>query len=208
MADSGGILKWGLIAGGAYLLYRSYSSSAAAAPAPSSSTAPFSFQDLVNAVKGSIAPTTGAPPTAAAPAAAVLVPGSAAAAGVPDSIATQKSKLLTAAGGVTNLTASQWNYYWGQVYNAPQTQTFLGDDGSPMTVDAYMALRQAKGFSGLGAVQVPVPFVMGKTADGRPFAFGIAPRRPGPKNYVRAGSPMRPALRPDIQRPVFVVRAQ
>lgn len=53
----------------------------------------------------------------------------------------QATALLQASGlgqGDT-LTASQWNWYYQQVFGDPGAQ--LGDDGSPMSVDTYLALR-------------------------------------------------------------------
>jgi hypothetical protein len=171
----GDILKWGLILGGGYLAWNAYQSyqAQAATPAPAGGTTggttPPATPPPVKAVN---CPTSSCPPTT-------------------DSIAVQKTKILAAAGGqgTTAQTASVWNYYFNAAYKLPQsTEWLLGDDGSPMTVDAYLALRQSKGFSGLGFVRVPVLFTPNaRPHRGGPGGAGMYRR----SNYVRAGTPMR-----------------
>jgi hypothetical protein len=167
----GEIIKWGVIIGGAYLAYEYFLAPAIAAAAAPVTTPPATTPPATT--------TTATPPAATVPA------------GCPtsscppttDSIAAQKAKILAAAGptnGALAQTASIWNWYFNQAYNLPQsTSWLLGDDGSPMTVDAYLALRQSKGFSGLGGL--------------RGLGWGPARPRLG-SNYISAGVPMAPVL--------------
>jgi hypothetical protein len=56
--------------------------------------------------------------------------------------------LISAAGGnaSTQLTASQWNYYYAQLYGQPSTPMTLGDNGQPMSVGTYIGYLQSNGW--------------------------------------------------------------
>lgn len=118
-----------------------------------------------------------------------------------DSLTVQQSKVAAAAGASagSSQTASVWNWYYNVAYNLPQTTTwFLGDDGSPMSLGAYMTLRQTKGFSGLGAGLLPRPVPPGSVPPGlhRGWTMGrrtrgytpVATPMVAPMNYVRRGA--------------------
>lgn len=139
------VFKYVLIGGAAYVIYEMFFATPAAVAAV---TTPVTTSTPVTA--------TAAPTGPVAP----LI--------TTDSVATQTSKLLAAAGGGSPmLNASEWNYYYNQAYNSSATW-LLGDDGSPMAISDYMALRVSKGFSGLGAIArrgkavrpMPVPRIL------------------------------------------------
>jgi hypothetical protein len=172
---SSGVGKAVVIGGvglGAYLLWRSMSSTTAAVAAGSTSTTTgLSLTDLVNALKQALGtPSTtpaggttggGTPSGGASP----LLPGAAA---TSDSRDVQTQKIIArAAGDTTTLyTVSEWNWFYQQVYGVPGIG--LGDDGSPMTAGQYMTLRVNNGISGLGAVVIKRPVVVIRGAEGRP----------------------------------------
>jgi hypothetical protein len=56
--------------------------------------------------------------------------------------------LISAAGGNANtqLTASQWNYYYAQLYGQPTQPMTLGDNGQPMSVGTYIGYLQSNGW--------------------------------------------------------------
>lgn len=170
MASSGGgkIVVIGALGVGGYLLYRAMTNqTAAAASGTSTTTTAFSLTDLVNALKNALGTpaATSTPAAGSTPAASPLLPGQAATA---DSRDVQTQKIIArAAGDATTLyNASQWNWFFQQVYGVPGIA--LGDDGSPMTAAQYMALRVSNGISGLGAVAIKKPFLVVRGAEGRP----------------------------------------
>ena len=144
-SSTGTIVKVGLLGVGGYLLYRYLVPStvaAAAAPAAApTATVDFSLTDLVDALKAAVSNSGTPAPPATAPATA-------------DTADVQSQKVLAQSGGDPNAlyTASQWNYFYQQVYGVPGQP--LGDDGSPMNVAAYFALRSSNGLSGFGG---PIP---------------------------------------------------
>lgn len=163
----GDVLKWGLVLGGGYLAYSYFiaPSIAAAAAAPvTAPPAPPATAATPPATPPPACPTSSCPPTT-------------------DSIAVQKAKVIAAAGtqGALAQTASLWNYWFNQAYALPQsTEWLLGDDGTPMTVDAYLALRHTKGFSGFGGFGAPRGWRRNYLAAGVPMVST-------PINYRRLG---------------------
>ena len=159
----GEVIKWVLIGGAAYFIYNAWASSqATAAVAPAVSPTP---------LVGTTTTTTSAGVTTSTP---TVVTGT----GTNPAPATTTAQGLTnAAGGQTQLTADEWNYYWGQVSGVPQTTDLFpaGNRDALMSVDAYLAARSAAGlsptltgFSGLGAISLPVPLVFAYGPDKRP----------------------------------------
>jgi len=155
----GEIIKWVLIGGAAYFLYNAWASSqtaaAAVAPAPTPTPAGTTTSGVTTTTPTVVAGTGSNPAPAT----------------------TTAQGLTNAAGGQTQLTADQWNYYWGQVSGVPQTTDLFpaGNRDALMSVDAYLAARTAaglsatlSGFSGLGALPLPIPLVFAYGADKRP----------------------------------------
>jgi len=191
MAKDGGfaigdLLKWGLLLGGGYYVYRMVTGPTAAATT-TGTTGSYSLDDLVAAIQAKLGTTT--PPTATPTSAPPPPPASTRL--TSDASATQQSKLLAAAGvPATQLfTVSQWNYYFEQVYG--QNPGALGDDGSPMLIGGYLALLQGRG---LGAVLIRVPMLV--HVDGRPPVLAWAaqqsddrraPAARARSNYRRVG---------------------
>lgn len=189
----GDLLKWGVILGGGYLAYVYF-----LAPAIASATAPAAPAATPPAAPPATPPAT---PPAAPPAPAAGTPGPCPLPNLPsamgggpgcppttDSIATQQTKLLAAAGATATSTetASLWNWYYNTAYNLPtSTSWLLGDNGQPMTAAAYLALRKTAGFSGyhgMGGLGVPRRPVLVR---GNYIPHGV-PMAP-PINYRRIG---------------------
>ena len=169
----GTVLKWGLIGAAAYFVYQAWASSqassAAAAPAPGTAPAPVTTSTLATVAGGT------APPAPTTP----VVAGT----GSNPAATTTAQALVNAAGGETQLTADEWNYYWTQLSGVNQTADLFpaGNRAALMSVNDYIAARSAaglpttiSGFSGLGVVALRVPLVFAYGADKRPLL--VVPR--------------------------------
>lgn len=209
MAQQGGgvgtILKYGLLAGGAYFAYRAFTGASAATPATAAAPAAgsLSLTDLVNAIKQA---QTSPAPAGTTPAASV--PANARA---PLSV----QELLTAAGksATDTLNGHEWNYYRNQLrppaLTGDELQSAIGDASQEMTAaDFYAGLQKVGlGSVGLGAVHIPVPVTV-VTPDGKRVVVWAARDLPGsgPSRVAvfagaspfRVGAPSLPA--PNWQR--------
>jgi hypothetical protein len=163
----GEIIKWVLIGGAAYFIYNAWASSQSTAAVP-----PAVSPTPVGTTTGTTTTTTSTGVTTSTPTTVVSGTGT-----NPAPATTTAQGLTQAAGGQTQLTADEWNYYWGQVSGVPQTTDLFpaGNRDALMSVDAYLAARSAAGlsptltgFSGLGAIALPVPLVFAYGADKRP----------------------------------------
>jgi hypothetical protein len=181
MAESAlsSILKYGLLAGGAYYLYNAFLAPAAPVVlgAPATATGSLSLNDLQTALSNTAA--TPAPPVPAPPPSA--------------SQSAIKSLILAKSAGDPAIAADGtaaidvWNFYRNLVATpltqAQMDQSFPAltptDRGQPITIDQYLAqVAAATGISGLGALSVPVPIVV-RTADGRRVMVWAARDLPG-----------------------------
>lgn len=213
MADSGvgSVLKWGLIAGGAYYLYQALygSGTVAAAAAPSTPAGTVTMPDLAAAAAG-VPPAPPAPP--------VVAPAPAAS-GAASQLA---AELNAAAAGDANLvngqmSAWQWRYYFNNVLQRTPVSDALftaafPDPAALLTADRYAAaLLGNGGLSGLGRVTIPVPVVFDSDTGRRVMVWAardLASSADGPRAAVFSGaSPLRlgparlPALREVRRRP-------
>lgn len=151
----GTILKWGLLAGGAYYLYQVFFN------APAAAAAPVTLSDLSAAV----------PPPPASPTQSTVTPATppvSTGGAPPVPVPTLASRLAGAAYGDANLVngqmnAWQWNYYLVNVLRlTPLSDAQFGvafpTPASLLTPDQFAAAFQAAGgLSGLGRVTIPVP---------------------------------------------------
>lgn len=181
-------MKYALLAGGGYLLYRYLTTPAAVGSAPTTGTQTVTLADLVNAIKSGASGTSQSSGAGAA--------GAASGGGAPaspagptvgtksltaDDLGIQRSKILAAASAAGSipqppfdangmLTASQWNYFYNSVYASDPSAVawYLDDDGKPMSIDSYFNLRKAKGFSGVGR-SVLLPVMVGRDGSGRRY---------------------------------------
>jgi hypothetical protein len=160
MADSGGIVKWVLIGGAAYLIYTEFIAPAAAAPAASGAAPPATGATAAScAASGGTwnASTSTCTPAPAPPPSYQYVPP------------TTVQQLQTAAAGVpsTLLNADNWNYYWVNTLKKAQPDadkwaSLFFPNGRPsdpsqnpmMTAAQYVAALSTQGISGLGSVQL------------------------------------------------------
>lgn len=154
--DFKGIIKWGAIAGGAYLLYDW-----------------FTGGQGLSALFGTATPQAGT--TTTVPPSKTPVIDAAA-------VADTRSLMLKAATGDTNVTGGMatvhvWNYYYSKVRGVslpPGIDVGAFPEGYKMSIDQWMALANKYGFSGLGRlmsgnyVRVPAFRAFGR--------FGRGPR--------------------------------
>lgn len=158
----GEILKWGVIIGGAYLAYTYFFAPSVAVATPATPVTP----PATPAAPAATTTTTASTPSTASPGVGVCPLSTCPP--TTDSIVAQTAKVTAAAGALASSpqTASVWNWYFNTAYGLPTTTTWLlGDNGQPMSLAAYLALRQGFGFSGYS---------------------GLGARR----NYIPAGAPM------------------
>jgi hypothetical protein len=183
----GEILTIGLVLGGGWLAYQFLIAPAiAAAAAPPATTPPATPP----ATPPTTTPSTPPPPSGAGPCPMPNLPSAmGGGSGCPpttDSLTQQQAKVATAAGAsaTSSQTASVWNWYYNQAYNLPQTVAWLlGDNGQPMTLADYIALRHTVGFSGYSG--------RGGLSGYAGLGWGPARPRMG-SNYIAVGTPMAP----------------
>ena len=77
------------------------------------------------------------------------------------------SLLMSKANNAPSLTVSQWNYYYTQLVPGANTNVDLGDGGVGVSAQQFLALRAAKGLSGLG-------FIMPAVASASSQPIGVA----------------------------------
>lgn len=198
----GSILKWGLLGAGGYLLYSRFvapgAPAVAAAPAAGGSTQTYSIQDLINAVRGTAAPASSAPPAAAS-----------------GDQWTNAASCMQMAAGSDSQNFDQWSYWFQNMAcsKSPLPAGFGAGTAAVPTISADLMgriiaagggdrsklvsssawigyYRSAAGLSGLGGVApaVTVPLVVFPVGEGRfavvgrrggrPFTFTVAGRRP------------------------------
>lgn len=181
----GDILKYGLLAGGAYLLYNAFSSGAttAAATAPAAGSS------------GSSAP----PPAPA---------------GDPTTIAALKTWAATQPGYTGTYSSDVWHWAWINVLKktpVPDANFFAVFPGGtpPMTPEAFVTALKSQGLSGLGwtPAELAAMRLRGLRGLGRgvplritaPAAAAVARaralRNAGVRNYQLAGTPMPRGMR-------------
>lgn len=166
------LIKWGLLAGGVYLLWNTLSSATtAAASTATPGTTPVT--PTGTPVTTVIKPT---PVTPVSPSVPPAIAASCALA----------QQVLAAAGGINaKLNADTWNYYWSQASGVPQTADLfpVGNRDALLSFDQYLVARTAAGIGVSGDCSFP-------TRD-QPGPAGLASYIAMGRNYMRRGTPMR-----------------
>lgn len=162
---SNSLIKYGLIAAGAYVAYEMFmkpgvTAAAISSTAPSTGSVP-PVVTTPAAVSSVVVPPVTQPPAPATPQVNAKLPpqfqtslAASLAAAHSNEFQNQPNllqMLVWANGGNTNASADQWNYWYTQLSGVQQTADLFVDPNNrsaPMNVNDYVSARGAKGLSG------------------------------------------------------------